>query len=64
MAIYVNDEFQDEISENEEAERKLWKEPSKEELLKCVKNKPEVYKTGKTCLYIINIIMFVSYRKT
>ena len=60
MAACLDDEeFQDEAADDDEAERKLWKEPSREELLKKVKKQPDIYKRGKDFYIIYNILILI-----
>ena len=47
MADMIDEEaFRDEIAENDDVERELWNEPSKEALKRLVLRQPEVYKKG------------------
>ena len=47
MADKIDEEaFRDEIAENDDVERELWNEPSKEELAQLVLREPDVYKKG------------------
>ena len=47
MADMIDEEaFRDEIAENDDVERELWNEPSKEELAQLVLKEPDVYKKG------------------
>ena len=47
MADMIDEEaFRDEIAENDDVERELWNEPSKEQLAQLVLREPDVYKKG------------------
>ena len=47
MADMIDEEaFRDEIAENDDVERELWNEPSKEALTQMVLRQPDVYEKG------------------